>query len=364
MKQIITDRRALHRIPELDRELDRTMAYLRGALKGLRCRVFAPIPNSLCAFFDNGCASAIAFRCGCDGLPVHERSFLPYASQLPGQMHACGHDGHMAMLLELARRMENARVNRNILLIFQPAEETTGGARDICKSGVFEKYNVEAVFGMHLWPDLPLGTIASREGAMMSRSCEVTLRFTGRSCSAARSEEGLDALRAAVEFYRRATEMAAAGPSEPPRLLHFGRLESLGPCNVVSDSARLEGTLRALDDESFLGTLDALERIATAVNARTGCKIELETSMGYPALVNPPELLARVRAAGVQFGELERPVMVTEDFSWYQRHLPGLFFLLGIGPCPALQAEDFNFDETALETGADFLESIALRFGA
>ena len=364
MKQIITDRRALHRIPELDRELDRTMAYLRGALKGLRCRVFAPIPNSLCAFFDNGCASAIAFRCGCDGLPVHERSFLPYASQLPGQMHACGHDGHMAMLLELARRMENARVKRNVLLIFQPAEETTGGARDICKSGVFEKYNVEAVFGMHLWPDLPLGTIASREGAMMSRSCEVTLRFTGRSCSAARSEEGLDALRAAVEFYRRATEMAAAGPKEPPRLLHFGRMESLGPCNVVSDFALLEGTLRALDDESFLGTLDALERIATAVNARTGCKIELETSMGYPALVNPPELLARVRAAGVQFGELERPVMVTEDFSWYQRHLPGLFFLLGIGPCPALQAEDFNFDETALETGADFLESIALSYRA
>ena len=88
MKQIITDRRALHRIPELDRELDRTMAYLRAALKGLRCRVFAPIPNSLCAFFDNESDSAIAFRCGCDGLPVHERSFLPFSSEIPGQMHA------------------------------------------------------------------------------------------------------------------------------------------------------------------------------------------------------------------------------------------------------------------------------------
>ena len=362
MKQIITDRRALHRIPELDRELDRTMAYLRGALKGLRCRVFAPIPNSLCAFFDNESDSAIAFRCGCDGLPVHERSFLPYASEHPGQMHACGHDGHMAMLLELARRMEHVRASRNVLLIFQPAEETTGGARDICKSGVFEKYNVEAVFGMHLWPDLPLGTIASRAGAMMSRSCEVTLRFTGRSCSAARSDEGVDALRTAVEFYRRATEMVAAGPKEPPRLLHFGHMESLGPCNVVSDSARLEGTLRALDDESFLSILHGLERIAGEIHAETGCRIELETSMGYPALVNPPELLARLRDSGVQFVDLEQPVMVTEDFSWYQRHLPGLFFLLGIGPCPALQAEDFNFDETALETGADFLESIALKY--
>ena len=199
---------------------------------------------------------------------------------------------------------------------------------------------------------------------MMSRSCEVTLRFTGRSCSAARSDEGLDALRAAVEFYRRATEMAAAGPSEPPRLLHFGRLESGCQCNVVSDFARLEGTLRALDDETFLAILHGLERVAAETNAQTGCKIDLETSMGYPALVNPPELLARVRAAGVQFAELERPVLVTEDFSWYQRHLPGLFFLLGIGPCPALQAEDFNFDETALEIGADFLESIAMNYRA
>ena len=174
----------------------------------------------------------------------------------------------------------------------------------------------------------------------------------------------MDALRTAVEFYRRATELAAAGPSEPPRLLHFGHMESLGPCNVVSDSARLEGTLRALDDESFLSILHGLERIAGEIHAETGCRIELETSMGYPALVNPPELLARLRDSGVQFVDLEQPVMVTEDFSWYQRHLPGLFFLLGIGPCPALQAEDFNFDETALETGADFLESIVLSYRA
>ena len=131
MQQIIADRRALHRVPELDRELDRTLAYLRDALKGLRCRLFSPIPNSLCAFFDNGRGRSIAFRSGCDALPVHERSFLPFASEIPGQMHSCGHDGHMAMLLELARRMEGVRAPRDVLLIFQPAEETTGGARDI-----------------------------------------------------------------------------------------------------------------------------------------------------------------------------------------------------------------------------------------
>lgn len=364
MEQIIADRRALHRIPELDRELDRTMGYLRGALSGLRCRLSSPIPGSLCAYFDNGRAQSIAFRSGADALPVHERSFLPFASQIPGQMHSCGHDGHMAMLLELARRMQGVRAEKNILLIFQPAEETTGGARDICKSGVFEAHQVEAVFGLHLWPDLPLGTIASRENEMMSRSCEVTVDIEGRSVSVARASEGADALRAGFEFYRRAREIEAAWPPELYRLMHFGRIESGCKCNVVSDHTRMEGTLRAFQDEVFFGILDALNRAAEEIAVGTGCRIGLETSMGYPAVMNPPELYRRVRAAGIPFSALEHPAMVTEDFSWYQRHLPGMFFFLGAGPCPPLQADDFNFDEHALEIGADFLEQLALRFGA
>ena len=363
MEQIVADRRALHRIPELDRDLDRTMAYLRGALSGLRCKLFSPIPGSLCAFFDNGCAQSVAFRSGADALPVHERSFLPFASEIPGQMHSCGHDGHMAMLLELARRMQGVRAGRNILLIFQPAEETTGGARDICKSGVFEACHVEAVFGLHLWPDLPLGTIASRENEMMSRSCEVTVDIEGRAVSVARASEGADALRAGFEFYRRARDAEAAWPSDLYRLMHFGRMESGCKCNVVSDHTRMEGTLRAFQDEVFFGILNALSRAADEISAETGCRIKIETSMGYPAVMNPPELYRRVRAAGIQFSALEHPAMVTEDFSWYQRHLPGMFFFLGAGPCPPLQADDFNFDEHALETGADFLEQLALRFG-
>lgn len=364
MKQIITDRRALHRIPELDRDLDRTMAYLRGALAGLRCSMFSPIPNSLCAFFDNGVGCAVAFRSGADALPVHERSFLPYASEIPGQMHSCGHDGHMAMLLELARRLQHATAPRDILLIFQPAEETTGGARDICKSGVFEQYNVEAIFGLHLWPDLPLGVIASRRNEMMCRSCEVSVDITGRSISAARAGEGADALKAGVEFYLRSQQAEAAYPPELYRLLHFGRMESGAGCNVVSDHTRMEGTLRAFQDEVFFGILDSLSRIASDISTETGCRIRIETSMGYPAVMNPPALYEQVRATGIAFEELAQPAMVTEDFSWYQRHLPGLFFFLGIAPCPPLQAADFNFDESVLDTGADFLEELALRFGS
>lgn len=363
MKKIVADRRALHRIPELDRDLDRTMRYLRDALKGLRCKLFSPIPNSLCAFFDNGQDRSIAFRSGADGLPVHERSFLPFASQHPGQMHSCGHDGHMAMLLELARRMDNIRASRNILLIFQPAEETTGGARDICKSGVFEAHRTEAIFGLHLWPDLPLGVIASRENEMMSRSCEVRVEIAGRSASVARAEEGLDALEAGFEFYRRARAAEAAWPRDIYRLMRFGRMESGCQCNVISDHTRMEGTLRAFQDEVFFGILNALNQAAEEIGTESGCRISIETSMGYPAVMNPPELYRRVRAAGIPFEELKHPVMITEDFSWYQRHLPGLFFFLGAGPCPPLQADNFNFDETALDVGANFLEQLALRFG-
>ena len=362
MKQIIADRRALHRIPELDRDLDRTLSYLRSALKGLRCRLFSPIPNSLCAWFDNGADFSVAFRSGMDGLPVHEHSFLPFASIIPGQMHACGHDGHMAMLLELARRMHENRAAANVLLIFQPAEETTGGARDICKSGVFEKHNVQAVFGIHLWPDLPLGVIASRENEMMSRSCEVKVKIRGRAASVAHVSEGLDALRAGVEFYRRAAEAEADWPPEVYRRLHFGKMESGNACNAVSDLTRMEGTLRAFQDDVFFGILDRLHREAAEISTESGCRIQLETSVGYPAVINPPELYRRVRGAGISFEDLKHPVMITEDFSWYQRHLPGMYFFLGTGPSPVLQADDFDFDESVLDTGADFLETLALGF--
>lgn len=361
MKQIIADRRALHRIPELDRDLDRTLAYLREALRGLRCKLFAPIPNSLCAFFDNDCDLTIAFRSGADALPVQERSFLPFSSEIPGQMHSCGHDGHMAMLLELARRMNDVQAKRNILLIFQPAEETTGGARDICKSGVFESYHVEAVFGMSLWPDLPLGVIASRKNEMMSRSCEVNIDIVGRSSNVARYEAGIDALKAGMELYRRAMEAEQRYPSNVFRLLHFGRFESGRQCNVVSDHTRMSATLRAFQDDVFFGILNAIEQAATDVANESGCKIQIETSMGYPAVMNPPELYERIRNC-VDFQPLERPIMITEDFSWYQRHLSGMFFFLGIGPCPALQADDFNFDESVLDVGADFWEKLALQF--
>ncbi len=362
MNQIVADRRALHRIPELDRDLDKTMAYLASALSELDCRVFAPIPGALCAYFDRGSDSTLAFRSDADALPVREESGLHFASQHEGKMHACGHDGHMAMLLELARRLHGRAATHNFLLIFQPAEETTGGARDICESGVFEAYRVEAIFGMHLWPGLEEGCVASRENEMMSRSCEVTAEIFGRSSHIARAEEGRDALLAGVEFLRRAGEIEKDWPDSIFRLLRFGKMFSGSVRNAISDYSRIEGSLRAFQDEVFDSMLNSLKATCVELTQSTGCKLTLTTSEGYPAVMNPPQLCRRVRDCGIFYRELSRPMMITEDFSWYQRRLPGMFFLLGVGDTPALHAADFNFPENVLESGADFWEQLALNF--
>lgn len=362
MKQIISDRRALHRIPELDKHLPRTMAYLRSALEGLRCQLFEPIPGSLCAWFDNGADAALAFRSDADALPIRETTGLDFASEIPGHMHACGHDGHMAMLLELARRLNDMYTDRNFLLIFQPAEETTGGAKEICDSCIFEGKNIQAVFGMHLWPDLPAGQIASRANELMARSCELTVEITGRSCHIARAEEGLDALLAGVEFVKGVQEIDRSFPPGIIRVVRFGKMESGSVRNAVSDHTRLLGTLRTFQDEIFFEILERLKRLAEEISGTTGCKVEVTTSQGYPAVMNPPEIANRVRACGIDYPELPHPAMTTEDFAWYQRYLPGMFFFLGTGNTPALHNGNFNFDEAILETGANFYEKLALRY--
>ncbi len=359
---IIDDRRALHRIPELDKNLPETMAYLRSALAGLMCKVFSPMPSSLCAYFDFGQPSAIAFRSDADALPIMEQTDLPFASTHPGKMHACGHDGHMAIVLELARRLNRKKqLPHNVLLVFQPAEETTGGARDLCETGVFEQYKAAAIFGLHLWPGLPEGEIASRAQEMMARSCEVKVDVLGRSSHIARAAEGLDALEAGARFYLSALEMERSLPSGIFRLLKFGRFESGRVCNAISAHTHMEGSLRAFQDEIFFGMQQQLLAIAKEIQQETGCTVQVHMNDGYPAVLNPPALYDRVHQVA-DFRVLEKPMMITEDFSWYQRRLPGMFFLLGAGDVPALHSDDFHFNEEILSKGADFFEKLAENF--
>jgi len=358
--QIIKDRRALHAIAELAFTLPETMQYLEKTLLKLNCTLIKPCESSICAFFDFGKTDALAFRTDCDALPIQEISETEYTSRHPGCMHACGHDGHMAMLLEFARRLDRAEtMPHNVLLVFQPAEETIGGAKPICESGVFEKYNVTAIFGQHLWPGLEKGVVFSRAGAMMSRMSELDIVIEGRASHVGKYKEGIDAMLAGADCLQRIYDLEASLAPDVFRLLRFGRMESGVVRNAVSAKTRFEGTLRAFDDAVFDQLHDGILEILTNLDTRWGTHSTANFSEGYPAVNNPADLYQAVCDA-VSIRELAEPVVISEDFSWYQRYIPGVFFFLGLGDdTPTLHSNNFDFDEQVLYKGVDFLENLA-----
>ena len=358
-----TFRRDLHQIPELGFALQKTTAYLENVLAPLCCEVTHPAPSAVCAYFDAGRLSTIAFRADMDALPVEEATGAAYASTHPGRMHACGHDGHMSMLLGLALTAHNrlASLKHNVLLIFEPAEETTGGAKLICESGVLERYHASAIFGIHLWPCLPAGALYTRPGALMAQTGIVTIEIHGKSAHVARAAQGADALYAGVELLHRAYEAVEnAAPKKEPRLLKFGVMQSGTAENALSAHTSVRGTLRVFDTAFRARIHEALCAIARDVEKSTGCRVELSLSEGYPPVLNDDALYERVMA---QFGTqapqlLGEPSLTGEDFSFFQMRVPGVFFFLGTGGTPPLHAADFDFDEAVLQQGLSFYERL------
>lgn len=366
MFSVVDHRRALHRIPELDNDLPETTAYVRAVLEKLHCTVSAPIRGSVCAFFDAGKSETVAFRADLDALPGTEDTGLSFASQHPGKMHACGHDGHTAMVLALAERI-NARLSelpRNVLLIFQPAEETTGGAGQLCDTGLLERRRVRRIFGLHLWPELPAGTVWARPGAQMARSSEVSIRITGRSVHISRWREGIDALEAAARLVEAVYAMEREIlPPDEPRVLRFGKLTSGDVRNAVSGHTELLGSMRSFSDVSFSLLKKKLAEVCRDVETVTGCTVDLHISEGYPPVWNHEALFDAVCAGlGPDAPSLlPAPALAAEDFSFYQQYAPGVFFFLGAGDVPALHAVNFAFDDsTVLPRGVEFLEKLML----
>lgn len=362
---VIDHRRALHRIPELDNQLPETTAYVRSVLEPLGCNISSPIPGSVCAFFDAGKPETVAFRADMDALPVTEATGLSYASVHPGRMHACGHDGHTAMALALAEYVSGhiAGLSRNVLFLFQPAEETTGGARGLCESGILEARHVTRVFGLHLWPGLPAGQVFTRPGPLMARANEVTVTVTGKSVHLSRASEGLDAMTAGAEYLRRAYAMIDALPPEEPRAFRFGKMVSGTVRNAVSGKTVLEGSLRTYREETYHFCKEQLEAIGREIAAETGCGVEVFLNEGYPAVWNHEGLYETIRAAlgSDAPGPLDAPALAAEDFSFYQRAVPGVFFFLGVGNTAELHAPEFCFDDEAiLPEGVEFLKKLLM----
>jgi len=356
-------RRALHRVPELDNQLPETTAYVTQVLSALPCRIFTPIRGSVCAWFDAGKNETVAFRADLDALPVTEATGLPYASEHPGIMHACGHDGHTAMALALAGYVAEhlSELPRNVLFLFQPAEETTGGAKQLCETGLLQRYRVRRIFGLHLWPGLPEGTVWSRSGPLMARSSEVTVSLSGKSVHISKYGEGVDALTAGAEYLRRAYSMMEQLPPAEPSLLRFGKMTSGTVRNAISGQTRLEGSLRTYSEKTFRFCRQQLQDIGRALAAETGCAVTVHLSEGYPAVWNHEELFESICAA---LGEdaprtLDAPALAAEDFSFYQQEVPGVFFFLGVGGTAELHAPTFAFnDEAVLPAGVEFLKKL------
>ncbi|MDR0570126.1 MAG: amidohydrolase [Clostridiales Family XIII bacterium] len=367
-------RRELHKIPEVGFDLPETRAYVKKVLEGLPCEITLIGPASLCAFFDAGRDETLAFRSDMDALPLVEENATEYKSLHEGKMHACGHDGHMAILLafaeELAARLKE--LPRNALLIFQAAEETTGGALEICESGILARYGVERVYGLHLWPNRPAGEVVCRKNEFMARTCNISVGFHGKSTHAAYAERGIDALESGVRFVESAYAMEKGElPSDVFRLLKFGIFRSGTAVNVIAGHAVVEGTMRCFQPEVYDMMERRLHEIGESLREKTGCRVEIEFSQGYPALINGegifddfrealaadatalPALSDGSRVGAFRLTEPEAPCMTGEDFSFYQQAVPGLFFHLGLGPGAPLHSGRFDFDEAVLRNGVE-----------
>ena len=247
--QFIETFRHLHKNPELSFQEYDTTEYIRAILRELDIKILdIGLETGVVGLLEGKePGPCIALRADIDGLPIQEESSSSYPSERPGKMHACGHDGHMAIVLTFGEYIDTVKeLDHNVLLIFQPAEETLGGAEEICKSGIFTKYNVSQVFGIHLWPFLPKGVISSRPGAFMPKSAEINVDINGKAAHGTAPYEGLDALYITADYVKRTyadhSKMFGAihrftdgvgdltyAPCDVPEertLIHFGKMES------------------------------------------------------------------------------------------------------------------------------------------
>ena len=356
-------RRDLHKIPEIMFDLPKTRAYILEALRGLRAQVEVTEKGGVTAFFDFGKPYAMAFRADMDALTVTEQTGVDFASEHEGNMHACGHDGHMAMLLTLCHWLDEHADEAacNVLAVFQPAEESGGGAEHIAKSGIFKKYNVRGIYALHVDPAFQPGVIATRPGAFMAKSCEVYITVHGKASHAAEWQKGIDSLEACASLYLKLLAMERSIDPSVPRLLKFGLMKSGAALNIISDKTELTGTMRAFSMDTFGWMKKRLYELARECEEAFGVKVDIFMTDGYPPVINDEELFEKAKETlnGFEFVEMEKPEMLAEDFAFYLQEVPGLMMKVGVGGEVKLHSPYLMFDEEALMPGLRALIALA-----
>ncbi|MDP4097081.1 amidohydrolase [Paenibacillus sp. P96] len=360
-------RRELHQYPELSNEEFETTARIRRWLEALGIRILEyPLRTGVIAEVGGKHGGpVIALRADIDALPVQEETELPFASVVPGKMHACGHDFHTASLIGAAWLLKEREeeLEGTVRLLFQPAEEKASGARLVIESGALE--NVRAIFGLHNKPDLPVGTIGIKHGPLMAGGDGFVIEVKGIGSHAAVPEAGNDPIVTASYMVTALQSIVSRNVSAlDSAIISVTKLHSGTAWNVIAEQAVLEGTIRTFDEEVRNRVLTRFTQVVEGVAAAYGTSASIRWIEGPPPVLND-ETLAKLaweetERLGLQ-PVIPAPSPAGEDFAVYQKHVPGLFVFLGTSGKREWHHPAFDLDERALPIAADYLAGAAIR---
>jgi amidohydrolase len=367
-------RRDLHANPELGLQETRTSDLVQANLRRFGVdEIITGLARTGVVGVIHGrgeCRRAIGLRADMDALPIHEATGLPYASQHDGVMHACGHDGHTAMLLGAARYLSETRnFDGTVYAIFQPAEEGLGGGATMVKEGLFERCPMDMVFGMHNWPQLRAGTIAWRSGPIMAGAATIDITIAGKGSHGAFPHLGIDPIVIASHFVR-SLQTIVARKIDPldSAVVTIGQINSAGAVNVIPDTVRMLGTARWYDPRIGDQIEGGIRRLAAGIAESFGAKAHVAFKHVCPPTINDANAttLSR-RAAAAVVGETHvasmlHPTMSGEDFAFMLNAKRGSYVLLGSGrgqTDPTPHQSNYDFNDEILPIGASYWSTLA-----
>lgn len=369
--ELIGLRRDFHVHPELAFEEHRTSAIVAEKLRGWGYSVTIMAGTGVVGTLTRGQGKRIGLRADMDALPILEATGAAYASTTPGKMHACGHDGHTAMLLGAARYMaEHGKFTGTLNVIFQPAEENIGGANRMIEQGLFEKFPCDAVFALHNLPGMKAGTIVVKPGPVMA-SCDVaSVTIRGRGGHGAAPHLTTDCIVAAASIVQALQTLVArnALPSDPA-VVTVGSFHAGTTATIIPETAQLEIGIRTCSKTQRDLMEKRLHELVHAQAASFGCTAEIFYDKSYPATINSraeTQFVAdTARALDVPLVEFEAPLMFSEDFAFMLEKVPGSYFFLGMGDeedRPFLHDPGYDFNDTQLTAGSAFFVHLVERY--
>ncbi|WP_027172241.1 M20 aminoacylase family protein [Methylobacterium sp. 10] len=363
--EITAWRHDLHAHPELQYDVHRTAGFVADKLRDFGCdEVATGIGRTgvvgVIRGRSHGSNRAIGLRADMDALPIQEERDLAYRSTMPGRMHACGHDGHTAMLLGAAKYLAETRdFDGTAVMIFQPAEEGGGGGEAMVRDGMMERFGVETVYGLHNIPGLELGCFAIRPGPIMASTDRFTITIEGRGGHAAQPHLVIDSVLVASHIVVALQSVVAryVNPLESG-VVSVCALEAGDAFNVLPQQVTMRGTLRALSKTVRATMQERIGAIVTNTAAAYGATARVDYSGGYPVTENHPveaDFIADVAAGIVGDSHVERdvaPMMAAEDFSYMLAHRPGAYIFMGNGDSAGLHHPHYDFNDAAIPYGA------------